>query len=74
MLKPASLPINTKVKGIDSQKDEIVSYIYPNLPLNDIVRLFHPRNILAKGNKPKNLFSVGYAWFEKPLSKTFDLL
>ena len=42
VLKPPSLPINTKVKGIELQQDEMVSHIYTQLPVNAKVRLPHP--------------------------------
>ena len=34
-------PINTKVKEIEPYLDEMVSYIYTNLPVNAMVRLPH---------------------------------
>ena len=37
VLKPPFLPINTKVKGIEAQQDEMVSRIHTNLPVNGIV-------------------------------------
>ena len=41
MLKPPSLTISTKFKRIEPQRNEMVSFIYTNLPVNAIVRLPH---------------------------------
>ena len=44
VLKPPLLPIKTKVKGIELQPDEIVTYIHTNIQVNATVRLRHPRS------------------------------
>ena len=41
VLKPPSLPINTKVKGIEPLKDEMVSYIYTKKFTTQCVKIYH---------------------------------
>ena len=45
------MPISTKVKGIQPQQDEMVSYIHAKLPVNVIVRLPHPRRGDSQGRE-----------------------
>ena len=51
VLKPPSLPINTKVKDIEPLQDEMMSYIYTNLPVNAIVRLPNPWSENCQGQE-----------------------
>ena len=46
-----TIPMNTTVKGIESQEDEMVSYVYTSLPANAIVRLPHPPSGDSQGQE-----------------------
>ena len=51
MLTRTFLTINTKVKGIEPEEDENMSYIWKGSPVNAIVRLLNPRSRNSKGQK-----------------------
>ena len=51
VLKPPSLPINPKVKGIEPQQDEMVRQSYTNLPVDAIGRLPHPQSGDSQGQE-----------------------
>ena len=54
VLKPPSLPINPKAKGIEQQQDEMVSHMYTNLPVNAIVEVSNSLHLnIDKGNSIK---------------------
>ena len=51
MLKPPSVPINTKVKKIEPLGNKMVSHNHTNLPVNAIVRHPYPRTRDSQGQE-----------------------